>query len=201
MVDLRTDLTDQDASATLHATLHNQANGEINKLNRRMFVAELMCDAPTGSGSLFCYKGIRLRPSKNLYIHYITGSCVGASSFPAGSYKGVIVEGTTSVTAVTSTPVDAVAAAVSGLVMEFTTPVLLTAGTTYGLAVGRTDAGDAYGLPMVTGGAWVPPDVPGLVDGFIRIAAANPVVGSAMESTVTTATSAPFGTGFAYTLA
>lgn len=155
------------------------------------------------SGSSFAWKGNEFVPDQNVVLYALGyfGDLVANAV-----YKGAVVTGTGSpgnVATITFTGTYTVAsspATTDGgwFWLEFASPVTLTAGTTYGLMIGRTDGSDTYALPLPSNGLTgtnnaVP--MTGRSHGNVwRIAKANPVAGD----TIDRATGNSIGMGFRF---
>lgn len=160
-------------------------------------------DSSTFSTSAFAWKGNRFTPDVDVDLYAI---CYFGTIVASGVYQAAVITGTGSpgnvATATKSATytAPAVPAATNGgyMWLEFSTPVRLTAGTTYGLMVGRTDGAGTYQLPILANGGTsahhaVP--MPGLSHGTTwRVADAALTVGSAIDE----AGSNSIGSGFRF---
>lgn len=104
----------------------------------------------TTSTSAYAFKGVSTIPHMNVAISHII---MNGTIVSGATYQGAIftVSGTTVATIELTDTVVASAAQAGGVTMftAFATPIELTAGTEYFIAVGRTDGGDTYALPIV----------------------------------------------------
>ena len=156
------------------------------------------------SGSAYAWKGNEFTPDMTIILYALGfyGTVVAN-----GVYKGAVMTATGSppsaVNAVTfssSVTMGASPANLDGMCfwLEFGTPVTLTAGTIYGLMLGRTDSTDTYILPVPFNGgvaAETAVQMPGLSHGRAwRIAKANPV----STDTIDRITTDSVGMGYRY---
>lgn len=142
------------------------------------------------STSLFAWKGNRFTPDKDVLLYAM---CYYGTIVANGVYQAAVITGTASpgnvATAIKSRAYT-VGASPANLLgayiwLEFETPVLLVAGTIYGLLVGRTDSTDTYILPVnLSGGSSANNAVPmiGLSHGNVwRVASAALTIGTAID--------------------
>lgn len=145
------------------------------------------------SNSLYAWKGNEFTPDfdTELYAIAFYGGIVATATYQAAVVTGTGTAGNVAtITKSNSITMPSGAESDGGwLWLEFPTPILLTAGTTYGLLVGRTDGADTYVLPVPYNGTSssvgaVP--IPGISHGRTwRIAKANPAVGDAIDRITT----------------
>lgn len=175
----------------------------VNAAVNRSLITDWSYRNSSRSSSAYAWKGNEFIPDQNVVL-YALGYFGGLVA--NGVYKGAVVTGTGSpgnVATITFTgtyTVGASPASTDGgwFWLEFATPVTLTAGTTYGLLVGRTDGSDTYALPLPANGltsAHTAVPIAGQSHGNIwRIAKANPVVGD----TINRATGDSIGAGYRF---
>jgi len=109
------------------------------------------------STSLYSWKGNRFTPDKDVLLYSM---CFFGNSVANATYQAAVVTGSASpgnvATAIKSIPytVGASPATTTGnyFWLDFAYPVLLSAGTIYGLMLGRTDSTDTYALPILSNG-------------------------------------------------
>lgn len=125
------------------------------------------------STSAFSWKGNRFTPDKDVDIYAL---CYYGTIVANGVYQAAVITGTATpgnVNNVEKSAAHTVGASPASLLgahiwLEFDPPVSLTAGTQYGLMVGRTDGADNYQLPVAFDGgtsANVAVPMPGLSHG------------------------------------
>lgn len=110
------------------------------------------------SSTSYAWKGNRFLPDIDVLLYAL---CYFGTVVANGVYQAAVVTGTGSpgnvdtITFSASYTVPASPATTDGgyMWLEFATPVLLSAGTIYGLMVGRTDAAGTYGLPIPANGS------------------------------------------------
>lgn len=152
------------------------------------------------STSAFAWKGNEFTPHVDLELHGMAyfGNLVAGATYQAAVATGTASPGNiASITKSASVTLPGSLAASDGVLwLKFSSPVTLTAGTTYGLLVGRTDSTDTYALPVAyTGGTGAHNAVPmpGASHGRSwRIAKANPDVGDAINLLTTDSVSAGY---------
>lgn len=147
-------------------------------------------DAQALSTSAYAWKGNRFTPDVDVDIYAL---CYFGTIVANGVYQGAVITGTATpgnvatATKTTSYTAGSSPATLLGghMWLEFATPVTLTAGTQYGLMVGRTDGGGTYQLPVnVNGGTNAANAVPlvGLSHGTVwRVADATLTIGTAIS--------------------
>lgn len=155
------------------------------------------------SSSLYAWKGNEFKPDRTIYL-YALGYFGGLVA--SAVYKAAVMTGTASpgniatVTFSDSYTMPGSPNSTDGgwIWLEFATPVTLSAGTTYGLMLGRTDGSDTYALPVPANGSTAANNaVPmqGQSHGAIwRVAKANPVAGDTIDRTTVDS----IGCGFRY---
>lgn len=142
------------------------------------------------SATLYAWKGNRFLPDIDVILYAL---CYFGTVVANGVYQAAVVTGTGSpgnintITFSNSYTVPASPATTDGgfMWLEFATPVTLTAGTAYGLMVGRTDSTGTYALPIPANGSisannGVPMVGRSNGDGW-RIAVAVPAPGDAIN--------------------
>lgn len=110
-------------------------------------------DAQSLSTSSFAWKGNRFTPDVDVDIYAL---CYFGTIVANGVYQAAVITGTatpgnvaTATKTATYTAGSSPATLLGGhMWLEFATPVTLTAGTQYGLMVGRTDGAGTYQLPV-----------------------------------------------------
>lgn len=145
------------------------------------------------SNSSYAWKGNEFTPDFDVEIYAIAfyGGLAATATYQAAVVTGTGTAGNVAtITKSNSITMPSGAESDGGwLWLEFATPVTLTAGSTYGLLVGRTDGADTYVLPVPYNGTTssigaVP--IPGISHGRTwRIAKANPAVGDAIDRITT----------------
>src|SRR5690606_32626741 len=144
---------------------------------------------PGRSSSAFAWKGNEFTPYVDLELYGMGyfGDLVAGATYQAAVITGTGSPGNiASITKSASVTLPGSLAKPDGVLwFKFASPVTLTAGTTYGLIVGRTDSTDTYALPVAYNGGTdahnaVP--MPGASHGRgWRVAKANPDVGDAIN--------------------
>jgi len=156
------------------------------------------------SATNYAWKGNRFLPDIDVYLYAL---CYFGTVVANGVYQAAVVTGTGSpgnvntITFSNSYTVPASPATTDGgfMWLEFPTPVLLSAGTVYGLMVGRTDAAGTYALPIPANGSisannGVPMVGRSNGDGW-RIAVAVPAPGDAINAVIS---GDAYGMGFRF---
>lgn len=155
------------------------------------------------STSSYAWKGNRFTPDKDvdLYALCFYGTIVANATYQAAVITGTATPGNIdTVTKSASHTVGASPASTAGgfIWLEFSSPVRLTAGTQYGLMVGRTDGSDTYQLPVLLNGGAIASHavpMPGASHGANwQVADASLSAGS----TITQATGNSMGCGFRF---
>lgn len=155
------------------------------------------------STSAFAWKGNEFTPYVNIQLNAIAyyGTLVASAVYQAAVVTGTATPGNiaTIVKSATVTLPGTLGSTEGGwLWLKFASPVTLTAGTVYGLMVGRTNSTDTYALPVAFNGSTTTENaVPmtGLSHGRNwTIPKANPTVGDA----ITRLTSNSVGMGFQF---
>ncbi len=147
-------------------------------------------DAQALSTSSYAWKGNRFTPDVDVDIYAL---CYFGTIVANGVYQAAVITGTATpgnVATATKTASYTAGSSPATLLgghmwLEFATPVTLTAGTQYGLMVGRTDGAGTYQLPVnVNGGTNAANAVPlvGLSHGTVwRVADATLTIGTAIN--------------------
>ncbi len=156
------------------------------------------------SATNYAWKGNRFLPDIDVYLYAL---CYFGTVVANGVYQAAVVTGTGSpgnvntITFSASYTVPASPATTDGgyMWLEFATPVLLSAGTIYGLMVGRTDAAGTYALPIPANGSisannGVPMVGRSNGDGW-RIAVAVPAPGDTINAVIS---GDAYGMGFRF---
>lgn len=197
---LDADLLDGQEGA-YYATADHTHTGDLESIS---LISDWNYRNSNRSVSAFAWKGNEFTPNIDIVLYALGfyGTIVGS-----GVYKAAVMTGSGSpastvdtVTFSASYTAPSSPANLDGMIMwlEFGTPVTLTAGTVYGLMVGRTDSTDTYALPVpFNGGAGSENAVqmPGLSHGRAwRIAKANPANGD----TISRITVDSVGMGYRY---
>lgn len=172
-------------------TLRYNGSGWVNAHVGRTIITDWSFRDGTGlSTSSFTWKGNRFTPDVDVDLYAI---CYFGTIVANGVYQAAVITGTGTpgnIATATKSASHTVGASPASLLgahiwLEFSSPVRLTAGTQYGLMVGRTDGAGTYQLPVpFTGGTGAHNAVPmpGLSHGAgWRVADASLTVGSAID--------------------
>ena len=201
------DLTDVTiTSATDKDTLQydNGTSQWINVPVARSIITDWSYRNTSRSATLYAWKGNRFLPDIDVILYAL---CYFGTVVANGVYQAAVVTGTGSpgnvdtITFSNSYTVPASPATTDGgyMWLEFPTPVTLTAGTVYGLMVGRTDAAGTYALPIPANGSisannGVPMVGRSNGDGW-RIAVAVPAAGDTINAVLS---GDAYGMGFRF---
>lgn len=136
----------------------NGSSQWINVPVARSIITDWSYRNTSRSSTAYAWKGNRFLPDIDVLLYAL---CYFGTVVANGVYQAAVVTGTGSpgnvdtITFSNSYTVPASPATTDGgfMWLEFATPVLLTAGTVYGLMVGRTDAAGTYGLPIPANGS------------------------------------------------
>lgn len=188
------DLSDVDVtSANDRDSLVFQSSGSewVSRHTGRTLITDWSFRDNTGlSTSSFAWKGNRFTPDVDVDIYAM---CYFGTIVANGVYQAAVITGTATpgnvatATKSASHTVGASPASLTGahIWLEFSSPVRLTAGTQYGLMVGRTDGAGTYQLPVAFNGGAIPSNavpMPGLSHGAgWRVADAALTVGSTID--------------------
>lgn len=157
------------------------------------------------STSAYAWKGNEFTPDLTVEINAVAyyGTLVAGATYQAAIVTGTGSPGNiATITKSASVTLPGTLASTDGgwIWLRFASPVTLTAGSVYGIMVGRTDSTDTYALPIPsTGGATSENAVPmtGMSHGrAFRLDKANPAVGDALN--LTTGNSMGMGFRFRY---
>ncbi|TXI88548.1 MAG: hypothetical protein E6Q36_05330 [Chryseobacterium sp.] len=142
------------------------------------------------STSAFAWKGNRFTPDRGVLLYEM---CYYGTTVANATYQAAVITGSGSpgnIATVVKSRAFTVGPSPANLLgtylwLEFSSPVLLDAGTTYGLMLGRTDSTDTYALPVNFNGGSLPVNaVPmyGLSHGNAwRVASASLAIGSVID--------------------
>lgn len=163
----------------------------VNRHTGRTLITDWSFRDNTGlSTSSYAWKGNRFTPDVDVDIYAM---CYFGTIVGNGVYQAAVITGSGSpgnIATVTKSATYTAASSPASLTgghmwLEFSSPVRLTAGTQYGLMVGRTDAGGTYQLPVAFNGGAIPSNavpMPGLSHGAgWRCDDATLTVGSAIN--------------------
>lgn len=188
------DLSDVDVTSAndRDSLVYQSSTSEwVNRHTGRTLITDWSFRDNTGlSTSSFAWKGNRFTPDVDVDIYAL---CYFGTIVAGATYQGAVITGTATpgnVATATKTASHTVGGSPASLTgahiwLEFSSPVRLTAGTQYGLMVGRTDGAGTYQLPVAFNGGAIPSNavpMPGLSHGAgWRVADAALTVGSTID--------------------
>lgn len=140
------------------------------------------------SSSAYAAKGDIFTPSSSVTINALW--MLGVTTVTSGQYQAFIAplngtssSPTTTSAASTSVVFTATSATTQSVRLSFSTPVTLTAGTTYALLVGRVDAGTTYAFPIQSNTTVISyAIIPGVWNYSARVASVTVASGTSLDT-------------------